>query len=597
MKYGILLISFFLFTQQFLFSKSKIEVFEENKDAVVRIYSMGEPGAGTSYYYSTGSGFAINDEGWVLTNSHVVEDAMGYYVVSHTDSEPDTSVAYVIWRNSKLDIAILKTELDIPYLKLTKPENISQGDEILILGFPGSDLNDHEIKVTSGILSSSTKDSSLMTTAPINPGNSGGPAINYNGEVVGQVYAKLVGLNVESTGFLRNIKYLENSLSEAKDSEISLAKSVGTSNYDVYKRMCLADAEYIKIHDTSDSLEQMKHVDNAIAMIRKALELEPDYGIARYYLVNYLFKKVQLHCEFDSEFDEETADKLIVEFHKEWKRAKNDSKNKDYADDINERIENKIYSLADADDIACYRWRDRVSSYSDYASAREARSDELQEYLYYGSTPYYLRQSLMNPTWERDRYKKYDALVNEIPLAVTINNYFSFHGVLGTGDLASTVSEVEIEVEPINELKVLLSVGVVANQILSPEELNLLPLDDPSDDENNFKAAESTPIKLGVIAYGFRARYNVTDVTNVLTRKWSLEYVPYIPGDGTGDVNSYSYVGVGKYDNDYDTDYAVNFGYAFEIYTSRVWIDTQVVLGFGRISELYQFGLGLGYRY
>lgn len=597
MKYGFIIISFFILTHNLLISKSKIEVFEENKDAVVRIYSIGEPGAGTSYYYSTGSGFAINDEGWILTNSHVVEDALGFYVVSNTDSEPDTSAAYVLWNNSKLDIAILKTELKIPSLKLTKPENIKQGDEILILGFPGSDLNDHEIKVTSGILSSSTKDSSLMTTAPINPGNSGGPAINYNGEVVGQVYAKLVGLNVESTGFLRNIKYLESSLEKAKESEMSMVKSIGTSNYEVYKRMCFADAEYIKIHDTEDSTEQMKYVDNAIAMMRKALEIEPNYGIARYFLVNYLFKKAQLHCEFDTEMDEKTADKLIEDFQKEWSRAKSDSKDEDYVKNINKSIENKIYSLADADDIACYRWRDRVMSYSDNASAREARSDELQEYLYYGSTPYYLRESLMNPTWERDRYKKYDAMVNEIPLAVTVNNYFNIDGIFGSSQISSTVSELEFEVEPSNDFKVLLNFGFVANQILSPKELNLLPLDDPADDENNFKDAESIPIKIGVVAYGFRARYNVTDVTNVLTRKWSLEYIPFLPGDRTGDADTYSYVGVGKYDNDYDTDYAVNFGHAFEIFDSKIWLDIQFVLGFGRISELYQLGLGIGYRY
>ncbi len=597
MKYRFIIIILF-FSQTFLYSQTKIEAFEKNKDAVVRIYSMGVPGAGNSYYYSTGSGFAVNDEGWIFTNHHVVEDAVGFYVVGHTDSEADTSVAYVIWQDKDLDIAILKADdLKLPTLSLTKSETIKQGDEILILGFPGSNLNDHEIKVTSGILSSSTKDSTLMTTAPINPGNSGGPAINYNGEVVGQVYAKLVGLNVESTGFLRNIMYLEDAIVKAKEKEIPMKKSIGIDNYEAYKQMCFADAEYIKIHETEDSTEKMKYVDNAIAKIKRVLDMEPDYALARYYLVNYLFKKAELHCEFDNEMDEIKADKMIEEFQSQWARARKDSRDEEYAEEINSNIENKIYSLADADDIACYRWRDRVSSYSDFAYAREARKEEIQDYIHYGSTPKHLRESLINPTWERAKYKKYDAFVNEIPLAVTMNNYLSFDGIFADNEIVSTISEIEFEIEPINELKVLLNFGVAAKQVKTPEQRIKEIQSGDKEALNDYISAETIPIKIGFYAYNVRARYNITDSYNVLTRKWSLEYMSTMPGDQHGDKNSYSYVGIGQYVNDYDTDYAINFGQAFQVFDSRVWLDISLILGFGNIPDLYQLGLGIGYRY
>jgi trypsin-like peptidase len=597
MKFRFIIVVIFL-TQSLLYSQTKIEAFEKNKDAVVRIYSMGLPGAGNSYYYSTGSGFTVNDEGWIFTNHHVVEDAVGYYVVGYTDTKPDTSIAYVIWKDKELDIAILKTDdLKLPSLKLKKSDNINQGDEILILGFPGSRLNDHEIKVTSGILSSSTKDSTLMTTAPINPGNSGGPAINYAGEVVGQVYAKLVGLNVESTGFLRNIKYLEDAIVKAKDKEIPMKKSIGIDNYNAYKEMCFADAEYIKIHETKDSTEKMKYVDNAIQKIKKVLDMEPDYALARYYLVNYLFKKAELHCEFDNELDEIKADKIIEEFQYHWAKAKKDSRDEEYADEINASIENKIYSLADADDIACYRWRDRVSSYSDFAYAREVRNEELQDYIHYGTTPKHLRETLINPTWERAKYKKYDAFVNEIPLAVTLNNYLSFDGIFSDNEITSTISELEFEIEPINELKVLLNIGFAAKQIKTPEQKIREVQEGNIDALNDYRSAETIPIKIGFYAYSVRARYNITDSYNVLTRKWSLEYMSTMPGDQHGDKNSYSYVGIGQYVNDFDTDYAINIGQAFEIFDSRVWLDIQLVLGFGDIPDLYQLGIGLGYRY
>lgn len=594
MKFS-LIIAMLIFFQQHIFPQSKIEAFEKNKDAVVRIYNMQSPGAGTSYYYTTGSGFTINEDGWIFTNHHVIENSLGLYVVAFTDTDkPDTSAAYVIWEDEDLDIAILKAnDLKNPPLKISGDDKINQGDEVIIMGFPGSNLNDHEIKVTSGILSSSTEDSTLMTTAPINPGNSGGPAINYNGEVVGQVYAKLVGVNVESTGFLRNSKYLIQAIEDAKEESISLERATGTDNYEVYKQMCFADAEYIKIHETEDSLKKMQHIDNAISMMSKVLETEPNYAKARYYLLNYIYKKAELHCEFDTDFDEEKADKMIEEFHYHWEKAKKDSRGEEYADRIDERIANQIYSYADKDDIACYRWRDRVARYSEYAIASYIRREEFQNYINYGATPEYLRETLINPTWERSKYKKYDALVNEIPLAITINNFISLGGLLGDSEIMSTVSNVEFEIEPFNDLKVLFSVGVVANQISGSSR-------DPLTDNIiiDYKDAETTPIKIGFYSYNVRARYNVTDVQDVLSRQWTLEYMTDMPGDGDGEIDSYTYFGLGGYNNEiFDTDYSVNFGHALELFDSRIWVDFQLLLGFGDIDDLYQIGLGLGYRY
>ena len=134
-----------------------------------------------------GSGVIISNDGYVLTNNHVVEDAKEV-MVTLTDNEEYE--AKVIGRDPKTDLAVLKIDAkkSFPAAALGDSEYLNVGDWVVAIGNPFG-LNH---TVTSGIVSAKGRvigagpyDDFIQTDASINPGNSGGPLFNMQGEVVG----------------------------------------------------------------------------------------------------------------------------------------------------------------------------------------------------------------------------------------------------------------------------------------------------------------------------------------------------------------------------------------------------------------------------
>ncbi len=137
---------------------------------------------------SLGSGFVIDAEnGYIVTNNHVVKDADEVRVTFHDDS---TIPADVIGRDEKTDLAVLKvdTELDLRAVTFGDSDELRVGHWILAIGNPfglgGT--------VTAGIVSAQQRDINagpyddfIQTDASINRGNSGGPMFNISGEVIG----------------------------------------------------------------------------------------------------------------------------------------------------------------------------------------------------------------------------------------------------------------------------------------------------------------------------------------------------------------------------------------------------------------------------
>lgn len=136
---------------------------------------------------SLGSGFIISKDGYILTNTHVVENATEIKV-SLTDEK--VYDAEVVGRDAKTDIALIKIKAngDLPTVPLGDSEELEVGDWVLAIGNPfGLDQT-----VTAGIVSAKGRmvgagpyDNFIQTDASINPGNSGGPLFNTKGEVVG----------------------------------------------------------------------------------------------------------------------------------------------------------------------------------------------------------------------------------------------------------------------------------------------------------------------------------------------------------------------------------------------------------------------------
>jgi len=155
-----------------------------------------------------GSGFFINDEGFLITNFHVIEGETQISIeVYHQRNGQLERRTYkqvrIVAMNKFADLALLKIEdQDAPKFKqvqIGSADALAVGERVFAIGSPLG----LERTVTEGILSTKTRqlggDLYLQTTAQINPGNSGGPLFNLNGEVVGVTNMKIT--SGEGLGF------------------------------------------------------------------------------------------------------------------------------------------------------------------------------------------------------------------------------------------------------------------------------------------------------------------------------------------------------------------------------------------------------------
>ncbi|MEK6898480.1 MAG: trypsin-like peptidase domain-containing protein [Nanoarchaeota archaeon] len=133
---------------------------------------------------STGSGFAIDSRGYIVTNDHVLSGARIVQVQTYDGEVYD---AEIIMSNSTIDIAFLKIDAEIRALPLANSDELQIGQRVIAIGNPLG----LSFSVTEGIVSGVHRlgpnglNWYIQTDVTLNPGNSGGPLINTNGEVVG----------------------------------------------------------------------------------------------------------------------------------------------------------------------------------------------------------------------------------------------------------------------------------------------------------------------------------------------------------------------------------------------------------------------------
>lgn len=131
-----------------------------------------------------GSGFIISDDGFVLTNAHVVE---GADEVTVTLTDRREFKAKVLGADRRSDVALLKVAAtNLPYLRTGDSSKIRVGEWVIAIGSPFNLDN----TVTAGIISAKSRDTGdylplIQSDVAVNPGNSGGPLINMRGEVIG----------------------------------------------------------------------------------------------------------------------------------------------------------------------------------------------------------------------------------------------------------------------------------------------------------------------------------------------------------------------------------------------------------------------------
>lgn len=160
-----------------------------------------------SQYSSIGSGVCVADNGYILTNQHVINGAEKIYILL---ADGSNTSAQLIWQDTALDLAILKCKISLPWLEIADIEEAEVGEPVMAIGTPLSLQFQHSH--TAGIISALNRmiavqsddgqnymQNLIQHDASINPGNSGGPAITLNGKVIGINTLKLT--EAEGIGF------------------------------------------------------------------------------------------------------------------------------------------------------------------------------------------------------------------------------------------------------------------------------------------------------------------------------------------------------------------------------------------------------------
>jgi Do/DeqQ family serine protease len=148
----------------------------------------GQRGGQQQEQIGTGSGVIISEDGYIVTNNHVIKDATELEVTLNNNK---SYKAKLIGTDSKMDIALLKISADekLPYATFADSDQVKVGEWVLAVGNPYN-LNS---TVTAGIVSAKARNldnrngiqSFIQTDAAVNPGNSGGALVNTRGELIG----------------------------------------------------------------------------------------------------------------------------------------------------------------------------------------------------------------------------------------------------------------------------------------------------------------------------------------------------------------------------------------------------------------------------
>lgn len=166
-----------------------------------------------------GSGIIISNDGYIVTNNHVIEDARKITVKLNSGESYE---AKLVGTYSENDIAVLKIEAtNLQPVIFGDSDKLCVGDTAVVVGNPLGSLGG---TVTNGIISALDREidlgdttmNLLQTNAAVNPGNSGGGLFNGRGELVGIIVAKSAGSDIEGIGFAIPINDVKEDISEIK---------------------------------------------------------------------------------------------------------------------------------------------------------------------------------------------------------------------------------------------------------------------------------------------------------------------------------------------------------------------------------------------
>jgi serine protease Do len=191
-----------------------------------------------SYSQAAGTGMIVTEDGYVLTNKHVIEDARGLKVI--TDDGTTYDDVDIVATDPVNDVAFLKIKnvKDLKSIEIGNSSTISIGQSVVAVG---NALGQYQNTVTSGIISGRGRSISaetnsggvetltdlIQTDTAINPGNSGGPLVNVSGQVIGINTAIVDG--AQGIGFAIPINSIKGMLSSLKKNQAAKRAFLGVS--------------------------------------------------------------------------------------------------------------------------------------------------------------------------------------------------------------------------------------------------------------------------------------------------------------------------------------------------------------------------------
>ena len=219
-------------------------IYADNVRAVVAIANEGVQTniwGQVSQTASSGSGFIISDDGYVVSNYHVIQGAQKLTVITYDGAEHE---ARVVGYDEANDVSLLKIEAtQLPCVTLGSSDQLVVGDQVFAIGNPLGELTS---TLTVGYVSAKERMvttevgamSMIQTDAAINSGNSGGPLFNTKGEVVGITTAKYSGTSgsgasIEGIGFAIPIDDVTGILSDLREFGYVTSAYMGVSVRDV----------------------------------------------------------------------------------------------------------------------------------------------------------------------------------------------------------------------------------------------------------------------------------------------------------------------------------------------------------------------------
>ena len=152
---------------------------------------------------TTGTGFVVSADGYLVTCAHVVHQAASVKVTLGKQSWTGQVVAI----DHAQDLAIVKIKAQsLPSLAISSAEDVVLAEPVRVVGYPLSSMLGKGVKITSGTVAGRTEENdegarSFQIDASVNPGNSGGPIVDENGRVVGVASALLSGFKISEVGF------------------------------------------------------------------------------------------------------------------------------------------------------------------------------------------------------------------------------------------------------------------------------------------------------------------------------------------------------------------------------------------------------------